>query len=152
MHAHKMWLDNKQSVAPNIRLTFDCMKKILHWMLIQSQGFFIVFVFVLFCGFGHQINRFLQPWSSERNYQLKHYKLSHRYTVHMTSSEHKHIHTQIMCIIFFNKNYKQTRNQEFKTLWLKCVHVTAPVKVLSNAGFEQHFHLKIYKLFKDFQF
>jgi hypothetical protein len=35
------------------------MQEVLHCMLVKAQGFLIVLVLVLLCGFGHKINRFL---------------------------------------------------------------------------------------------
>lgn len=41
-------------------LTFDSMQEILHGMLVEPEGLLVVLGFILFCGFCHQINGFLE--------------------------------------------------------------------------------------------
>lgn len=46
--------------GPHVGLTFDSVQEILHGMLVEPEGLLVVLGFILFCGFCHQINGFLE--------------------------------------------------------------------------------------------
>lgn len=59
------WYLHENSTRLQI-LTLYCMEEVLHWILIQSKGFFIVFGFVFVCCFGCKTYCFLQLHGDQR--------------------------------------------------------------------------------------